>query len=90
MHKSTSEFLTESRTCRDTAWDLRLGAEAHDADHRRAAVKDLGLEAAGLRLGTLLREPVERVVQVELDLATNAALDGRVVARLAALGVVDL
>ena len=64
--------------------------KTHDADHRRAAVKDLGLEAAGLRLGALLGEPVEGVVQVELDLATNAALDGQVVARLAALGVVDL
>ena len=75
---------------RHGARDLRLGAEAHDADHRRAAVQDLGLEAAGLRLGALLGEPVEGVVEVELDLATNAALDGRVVARLAALGVVGL
>merc|ERR1719387_3404400 len=64
---------------------LRLREDRHDAEHRRAAVVDLDEAAARLLLLRLLREDVERLVEVEEDLRA-VALDRRVVARLAARG----
>ena len=63
----------------------------HKTNHGQAAVVDLGEEALLLvGRGHVAEAEAERVVKVEQDLLERAALalDGRVVARLAALGVV--
>mmetsp|Transcript_17912 Transcript_17912/g.58413 ORF Transcript_17912/g.58413 Transcript_17912/m.58413 type:complete len:282 (+) Transcript_17912:115-960(+) len=84
----------EVRPPRHGPGDLLLGEERHDADHRCAAVVDLGEEALGLLLlGPLARE-AKRVVQVE-DLDGSDGDDARlgkvrVVTRPAALHVVRL
>mmetsp|Transcript_27287 Transcript_27287/g.109290 ORF Transcript_27287/g.109290 Transcript_27287/m.109290 type:complete len:292 (+) Transcript_27287:75-950(+) len=77
----------EAREERDRARRLGLGDDAEDAEHRETAVVDLALAATDLVL--LLVEPVEGVVEVEPELGA-VALDRRVVAREAALAVVNV
>merc|ERR1712091_370933 len=74
---------------------LGLGEEAEDAELGRAAVEELDLEAARLLLRGLAGGAAgegEGVPEVEEEVAAGAALalDGRVVARLAAAHVVDV
>ena len=52
----------------------RGGEHAHDAEHGRAAVEDLALEAALLLLGGALRREPKGVPEVEEEVAARAAL----------------
>ena len=69
---------------------LGFREEGEEANHGGAAVVDFGLEAAFLFGFGLFGEDVERLVEVQGDLSEALAGDGRVVSRLAALGVVDI
>mmetsp|Transcript_19654 Transcript_19654/g.35512 ORF Transcript_19654/g.35512 Transcript_19654/m.35512 type:complete len:267 (-) Transcript_19654:17-817(-) len=79
---------------RNAARNLGLGKEAHDADHRKAPVVDLGDKTLGLLLRRRLGREVERVEQVERDrvrdLHVRVVHERRVHARLAALHVVGV
>merc|ERR1719198_2938351 len=69
---------------------LGLGEDSEEAKHGSAAVVDLDTAAALLLLLGLLGEDAKGVVEVKGDLAEALALDGRVEAREAALGVVHV
>ena len=72
-HDVAGKGLDETRQPGNGSWHPRLGHKAHDANHREAAIVDLGEEALGLLLGRCIardaggvveREPLE-VVPVE-------------------------
>mmetsp|Transcript_11492 Transcript_11492/g.29429 ORF Transcript_11492/g.29429 Transcript_11492/m.29429 type:complete len:268 (-) Transcript_11492:151-954(-) len=69
---------------------LRGGDEANDAEHRKAAVVDLGKQALGLTLRRRLRGEAEGIEEVEWNRVRHLALELRVVAGLAAAHIVLL
>eukprot|EP00324_Dicrateria_rotunda_P002276 CAMPEP_0206160968 /NCGR_PEP_ID=MMETSP1474-20131121/7252_1 /ASSEMBLY_ACC=CAM_ASM_001110 /TAXON_ID=97495 /ORGANISM="Imantonia sp., Strain RCC918" /LENGTH=319 /DNA_ID=CAMNT_0053562617 /DNA_START=146 /DNA_END=1105 /DNA_ORIENTATION=- len=78
---------------RHRAGDRLLGEEGHDAEHREAAVVDLGDKALLLLLRREVARPLERVVEVEADPVGQLIRGGVEVgeaAGLAALHVVRL
>ena len=77
------------REARHTAWHLRLGEEAHQADHGQAAVVHLSDQSLGLFLSCHRLLEVERVEQVERHRVRQLIESGKV-ARLAAAHVVRL
>merc|ERR1719231_634510 len=87
-HHDVARVLREAVNVVERRDDEALGLreDRHQAEHRRAAVVHLDKAAARLLLLGLLREDVERLVEVEEDLRA-VALDRRVVARLAARAV---
>merc|ERR1719198_158381 len=80
---------SEARQERDGARHLGLGQEAHEANHREAAVVDLGDQALGLLLGRRVLGELERVKQVERH-RVRERVERREISGLAAAHVVRL